>query len=81
MTIFQRLQKRLHNECHIDAYDFKRTRAGINQRRAGAFLWEAKAKQTWTIGSCDTATDCVKAKSLEVIVNPFCEIEIVANEK
>lgn len=76
MTIFEKLQKRLMNEYGIECYDFKRTRAGRQLKAAGAFLWTARYG-LYEVGSCDTASSCLKAKQLIIQYNGFCEIEII----
>lgn len=75
MTKFQRLAKRLTPMFGYEPTGFLRTYAGVNMKKAGAFIWEAKIGIT-TIGSCYSVTELLKAKNIIAQHSGFNEIEL-----
>ena len=64
-SLAERLAKKIKRELGIecDPSTFRRTYVGRCQKQGGAFVWTMHAKDRhWTIGSCDTATQCVNSK-------------------
>lgn len=76
MTKFERLAIRLEKMFGAKPTDFQRTYAGINMKRGGSFVWEAKLGIA-TIGSCWTATELLKAKNIIQQRSGWNEIEII----
>ena len=75
MTKFQRLAKRLKPMFGDEPIAFSRTYAGINMRKSGAFVWEAKIGVI-TIGSTWTVTELLQAKNITAQYCGFNEIEL-----
>ena len=62
-----------------------RTKAGRNQKAAGAWSWnlchaDSSHAGLTNIGSCYTVRDCVRAKQLEIIKDKGMGIEIVPED-
>ena len=75
MTKFQRLAMRIKESFGYVLNDFKRTYAGKNMKAGGAFVWEAKLG-VYTVGSCWTVTELLKAKEITKRDCGFNEIEL-----
>lgn len=73
---FEMLQKRLEGMFGCKPTDFKRTYAGTNMKKSGAFVWEAKIGMV-TIGSCWTVTELLKAKNIIQMDCGFNTIELI----
>jgi hypothetical protein len=59
----KRLARKIQEDTGLicDFTSFRRTYAGYWQKSLGAFLWTMRIKGTpFEIGSCDTATYCLK---------------------
>ncbi len=65
-TLSQRLAKKIEKDLGMqcDPSTFTRTYAGSWQKSAGAWLWTMQIKGTpFDVGSCEPASECVKAKN------------------
>ena len=74
-TIAERLATKIEHELSIkcDPSTFKRTYAGRWQKANGAWVWRICISGTHTdIGSCDTASDCIKTTRRLTITNDGC---------
>lgn len=80
MTTFEKLAKRIEKELNIevDTSSLHRTYANYWLRAAGAFVWEGNVLgySTLKIGSCESATTLLKAKTIGIVGERFNEIEI-----
>lgn len=83
MSVFQKLSIRIKEDLNIDVdvSSLHRTYAGSRQKAAGMFLWEGNINgiSTMRIGSCESATELLKAKKLVIVAQKFREIEICSN--
>lgn len=79
----EKLSKKILQDTGIytDPSTFTRTYAGHWQKAMGAFLWTMNVKDGFiTVGSCDRASDCVKAgMELSAYDDGFNTIEIIAD--
>lgn len=60
MKVFEKLKNKIENILGYEVVDFKRTYASINMRASGAYVWEARLKESNIIvASCFTASELV----------------------
>ena len=83
MSKWQRLCKRVREELGIELEDeFVRTYAGYWQKSRGAWLWEAKIKDTpVSVGSIWPMTELIKAEVLTTYSRPGPDIEIIPENR
>ena len=80
MTTFEKLTKRINDELDIEVAEssLHRTYANCWLRAAGAFAWEGHVVgyPDLIVGSCESATELLKAKKIAVVGDHFKELEI-----
>jgi len=83
MTVFEKLSKKIKEDLNIDVLtsSLRRTYAGYWERKSGAFVWYGNVVgyPSLKIGSCESATELLKAKKLVINNNGFNEIEICSD--
>lgn len=65
MKTSERLKERLNSELGLEVFNIQRVPRGRHQAAAGQFAWSGTLINKTVVGSEDTMTDCVNAKSLQ----------------
>jgi len=67
MKVSERLQKRIFEDCGISVHLPQRIPRGCHGRSGGGWAWSARYKYfAGELGSEDTMTECVNAKTISV---------------
>ena len=67
MTKWERLRKRLKDECRLEVgFEFQRVYPGYWQRAAGSWSWCITLNGSWIVGSQWCMTYLLKCKTISV---------------